>query len=202
LDQLPQALGFGIVASLFFYISGLIFNDLADVKEDERDRPKRPLPAGLVSVRVARLVAVKLMAMGGLICLLLGWPTALIGLLLAGLILLYNFRVKASPLAGPLCMGGCRAANVVLGAAVLVPTGWGIVVPPLVIGGYVVIVTYLARNETQAKWMRSATIGVLLGLLLPIQAGLCFAAAAPGAGLLLLFMWPGYLLLARWFSPS
>jgi 4-hydroxybenzoate polyprenyltransferase len=202
LDRLPPALGFGIVASLFFYTSGLIFNDLADREEDGRDRPERPLPAGLLSARVARLVAVKLMAMGGLICLLLGWPTALIGLLLAGLILLYNFRVKASPLAGPLCMGSCRAANVALGAAVLVPAGWGVLVPAAVVGGYVVLVTYLARNEARATWMRPSTIGVLLGLLLPVQAALCFAAAAPGAGLLLLFMWPTYLLLARHFAPS
>src|SRR5690242_3666498 len=41
-DKLSLAIG----ASLSFYAGGLLLNDLADLPEDRRERPNRPLPSG------------------------------------------------------------------------------------------------------------------------------------------------------------
>ena len=54
------------LAVLFLYVGGLIGNDLADLAEDARDRPFRPLPGGRVSCAQARVAAV-LCALTGLL---------------------------------------------------------------------------------------------------------------------------------------
>src|SRR5205807_1967965 len=51
------ALCFAILASLCFYCYGLLLNDLADLEEDRRDRPSRPLPSGAVKKRVVAQTA-------------------------------------------------------------------------------------------------------------------------------------------------
>src|SRR6266567_8976267 len=47
---------FAITASLCFYCHGLLLNDLADLAEDRRDRPNRPLPSGAASPGAVRMV--------------------------------------------------------------------------------------------------------------------------------------------------
>src|SRR5438132_6940273 len=54
-----------IAASLCLYTYGLVLNDLADLAEDRRDRPFRPLPSGAVNPRTAAQAA-SLLALAGL----------------------------------------------------------------------------------------------------------------------------------------
>src|SRR5437763_11809410 len=41
------------IAMILFYSAGMYLNDLFDYAVDRRERPKRPLPAGIVSQRAA-----------------------------------------------------------------------------------------------------------------------------------------------------
>ena len=108
-----------IVASLCFYAAGLAMNDLADYQEDLRDRPKRPLPSGRISVRAAwtAVIALCVVGLGSLVAL--GGPHAgAVGVGLLVHIALYNFLTKRIPFLGAINMGLCRALSAALGAVV------------------------------------------------------------------------------------
>src|SRR6516225_6836668 len=60
---------FAIGASLCLYCHGLLVNDLADLAEDRRERPSRPLPSGAANVRTVLVVAIVLALVALLLCL-------------------------------------------------------------------------------------------------------------------------------------
>ena len=55
-----------LVATTGLYLSGMIFNDVADRKIDLRERPGRPIPSGRVSLNLAAGLGLVLLS-GGLI---------------------------------------------------------------------------------------------------------------------------------------
>ena len=190
------------------YAAGMILNDVFDYAEDLRERPERPLPTGAVSREAAVAVA--------LICL---WVAAFlaaffdalpVALPLILMIILYDVGMKRHIVAGPLLMGGCRAANLLLGAAVAADRAWAGPVPlvaALVLGAYIAVVTALARNETRAgAAFPPERIGLLLRLLIPLQALLGVAAIHRFPfnllALALLPLMPLHRRLARRFPPS
>ena len=111
-----QLLGL-LVASCGLYLSGMVFNDVFDVKQDSLERPGRPIPSGRVSRRNATLFAGALMLMGLISAALVGRVSLQVALMLVVTILGYDGYLKRTPL-GPLAMGSCRFLNVLLGASV------------------------------------------------------------------------------------
>jgi 4-hydroxybenzoate polyprenyltransferase len=146
------------------YSAGMVLNDVFDVEIDRLERPGRPLPAGLVSIPLARAVGFGLLAAGLVAALAAGflfqpdqnWPfrSGAIAALLSLAIVLYNAWLKHTPL-GPIGMGTCRFLNVLLGMSLLgsPKTGWTLGYEPLHlliaggIGVYIVGVTWFARHE-------------------------------------------------------
>ena len=57
-----------ILASLCFYMAGLLHNDLADLAEDRKERPNRPLPSGGARPILVAMAAATLVVAGLLIC--------------------------------------------------------------------------------------------------------------------------------------
>lgn len=108
---------FAILASLFLYMAGLAMNDLADFKEDQRDRPKRPLPGGAIPRGMAWLVTGNLVIFGLGMCFKAGPPVVLMGLGVLLGVVLYNFLTKCIPVIGALNMGVCRGLSLLIGAA-------------------------------------------------------------------------------------
>ena len=106
-----------VLACLFFYAAGLAMNDLADLAEDRRDRPKRPLPSGAISRVAAWLVTGNLVILGIGLCLFAGPQVALMGFGVLLGIVLYNFLTKRIPVVGALNMGVCRGLSLLVGAA-------------------------------------------------------------------------------------
>jgi len=160
-DRLPLV----ICASLCFYGHGLLVNDLADLAEDRRERPTRPLPSGAASPRAVFIVSVILALSALLLCFVIGHDTFFTGFILLAAILLYNLWSKKIPILGPLNMGLCRGLSIVLGAVagirpILSPVGaagavWSTRLPLAILAGmsvtvYIATVTHLARIETQA----------------------------------------------------
>jgi 4-hydroxybenzoate polyprenyltransferase len=151
------------LASACLYCGGMVWNDFFDVEQDRRERPFRPIPSGKVSRRAAGLFGAALLAGGVLAALLAGRvlaaqvegarpfaPAALaVGLVAA--ILLYDAQLKRT-WAGPLGMGTCRFLNVLLGTAVggTAPGGQALHLA-LIVGVYIVGVTWLARTEARAS---------------------------------------------------
>jgi 4-hydroxybenzoate polyprenyltransferase len=160
-----------LLASGCLYCAGMVWNDFFDIEQDRRERPYRPIPAGLVPRRRAGRIGTVLLLLGVGFAFLASWPAFILALVLVGAILLYDGWLKRT-WAGPLGMGACRFLNVLLGLTVLDGgiSGLGVYLAA-VVGIYIVGVTWFARTE--ARESKRATLGgaaavMLAGLLLAI----------------------------------
>ena len=58
------AFPFLLLASSCLYLSGMVFNDIADREEDALERPDRPIPSGAVRLKSAARCGSGLMLLG------------------------------------------------------------------------------------------------------------------------------------------
>jgi 4-hydroxybenzoate polyprenyltransferase len=165
-------LGSLLGASVLLYSAGVVLNDVFDVEIDRRERPGRPIPSGRISLERARYLGFRLLP-GGLI---LAWLAVLaendfrpgvVAMLLAACVVLYDGRLKRTPL-GPPAMGACRALNVLLGMS-LVEGSWQAVHLGVAgaIGTYIAGVTWFARTEARPSsrfQLGLATAVILAGI--------------------------------------
>jgi 4-hydroxybenzoate polyprenyltransferase len=155
-----------IGASLCLYCHGLLLNDLADLEEDRRERPSRPLPSGAANPRTVIGVAIILALLPLLFCSIINLDSLVVGLALLISVLVYNRWCKKVPVLGPINMGLCRGLSILLGAAagtldIFSPTGgliriWSALMPLTIVAAigttlYIATVTHLARIETLAN---------------------------------------------------
>lgn len=163
-----------LAASGCLYCAGMVWNDFFDIDQDRKERPFRPIPAGLVPRRRAGRIGTLLLLLGVGFASLAGGRAGVFALLLVPAILLYDGWLKRT-WAGPLGMGMCRFLNVLLGLTVL-----GDSIPPFgvhlaaVVGIYIVGVTWFARTE--ARESKRSTLG---GAAVVMLAGLLVAIAVP-----------------------
>lgn len=151
------------LASVCLYLAGMVLNDIFDLEEDRRDRPRRPLPSGRVRLIPAALTGGLLLAVGTGLGVMTPegslnplWPVPVI---LAALILGYDTWAKRTFL-GPVVMGACRGLNVLLGSLLVVGvapvTAWAAVTVTLYITG----VTLFARSEVRQSQRQTLVGGV------------------------------------------
>ncbi len=198
--NLPGYLVLGLIltASILLYAAGVVLNDVFDYHLDLDERPDRPLPAGDISLRMARMLGWNMLSFGvmltfGVAWLLANYPPhahnynatiitlrpALVGFALAFMIVAYNAvlkRMVIGPLAlGPLGMGTCRMLNVLLGMSVL-RQSWGPehYLVSGAIGLYVLGITWFARDEAK----RSRRVQ-LIGAMLAMLTGVAMLGALP-----------------------
>lgn len=164
------------LASAFLYSAGMVLNDVFDIEVDARERPFRPLPAGQISLGLARTIGFALLLAGVLFGILAGlayettmpWRSGIVAVLLAGCVLLYDGGLKKLPI-GPLGMGLCRFFNVLLGMSVA-PGAAGTwlgfdtrhLLPATGIGTYVVGVTLFAKGEAAKSSVRTLRAGMFV----------------------------------------
>ncbi len=175
---------FGLLASsCCLYLSGMVFNDVFDRKQDAVERPGRPIPSGRVSLKSAVVLGALLMIAGVASAALVTSISLQVAGMLAVAILAYDGLLKRTPL-GPLAMGSCRLLNVLLGASD--QRYWmasGLLVRPQLLaaiglGVYIVGVTLFARTEarTSNRWqlglaqlLFNVGIVILAGLIMSWQ---------------------------------
>jgi 4-hydroxybenzoate polyprenyltransferase len=176
-----------LIAIFSVYCFGLITNDLADFYEDAESRPERPLPAGIISKKSARIAAL-LFALSGL--LFAGFANqktfiAVLGLLF--LVIGYNYFLKKNILLGPFALGLCRTLSVVVGFL-----GAGLnfeVYPPmfyivsLIWFLYFFAISLVAYHETEDQ---SHTRGAYVFLLIPLVWGITVPFASDALGVVLI----------------
>lgn len=151
-----------VVASVALYAAGMVWNDVADRREDAIQRPERPLPRGDVSLPFAIGLGTVLLAIG------LGVsPCPLHHGLIAALVLAYDFVCKRIAALGAVVMGSLRALN--LGTALAlggdaVPVEWrnALFVAAACYGLYIVAVTVLGILEDHASPRPGAVVAVQL----------------------------------------
>lgn len=171
LEPLPAFLWL-LGASAGLYLSGMVFNDYFDQRQDAAERANRPIPSGEISSRTALIFACVLMLLGIGCAYAASLNSLWIALLLAASILLYDGPLKRTPL-GPFFMGTCRFLNVLLGASAVGirfgsvwqhPQFW----VASCMGTYIVGVTLFARREATVSSKLSLAVALLvvnLGLL-------------------------------------
>ncbi|WP_031426603.1 UbiA-like protein EboC [Flavimarina sp. Hel_I_48] len=158
-----------VFSSVFLYAGGVVFNDFFDYRIDQLERPERPLPSGVVSLKAAAIFGGVLMLLGILLAFYANFIAGAIALVLALAILTYDAFSKKSAFFGPLNMGLCRSLNLLLGMALLVKFGyWPIVFTPLI---YIGAITMISQGEVHGNNKRSVAFAgvlylfVLLGIL-------------------------------------
>jgi hypothetical protein len=139
-----------------FYIAGMFLNDAYDREFDANSRPDRPIPAGDVAAATVFVYGFALMACGiGLLLALTypiathaGWQAPIAGLVLAGLIALYDSWHKQNPLS-PLLMGLCRLlVYFIAGLAMTNALSGQLVIAAIVSLCYLIGLTYVAKQES------------------------------------------------------
>lgn len=175
-----MSLAYATMASLLLYTVGLISNDLADIHEDLRDRPQRPLPARHISLKAARTACILLTGIAIILGFLASWTTGWIAIALLFCILVYNYLLKKVPWIGGLSMGTCRSLNVLLGASV-VSSGLpvAVIIFALLAGGYIAAVSFIAADETRRSDVRIRRwLPALLCFSMVIFSGILYWPAA------------------------
>ncbi|WP_337882895.1 UbiA family prenyltransferase [Chromobacterium haemolyticum] len=147
------------------YVAGMYLNDVCDRHIDARERPERPIPAGLASARLVLLAGAAQLAVGVALLAALGLSALLAGLCLAATVVLYDLWHKHNPLS-PLLMGLCRMQVYLISGLAL---GAGALSGPLLLAAlallaYLIALTYVAKQEGRAGLGRLAP---LLGLAAP-----------------------------------
>lgn len=141
-------------SALALYLAGVWGNDYCDRALDAVERPERPLPAGVIRPGWALAVALIFTVLG------VGWAGWRCGVFsggvaaaLAGLIWLYNGVTKRSAVWGPLNMGACRGASLLLGGSLAGFAEWRahLDLPAAAIGYTLLVaaITRLARDENR-----------------------------------------------------
>jgi 4-hydroxybenzoate polyprenyltransferase len=178
LPQHSRAFVVLLLASACLYSAGMVWNDYFDCEQDARERPFRPLPSGRISLRQAAQLGAGLLAAGVLLAWLAGRTSLFLAVCLAAAIVAYDGWLKHT-WAGPLTMGTCRFLNVLLGisacGSLLWPRGAHLA---LIVGLYIVGVTWFARTEARQRSNQNA---------------LCSAAAVMLVSLLLALPLPAFL---------
>ncbi len=170
---------FGVVlpAMSLFYVGGMYLNDYFDRAVDARERPQRPIPGGDIAAATVSALGFGMLALAVVLAGVTGAAAALVGALLALVIVVYDAFHKGNPSA-PLIMGLCRA--LIYGGAAAAASGnvaSAVVIPALMLLAYVAGLTYAARQENLDR------IGNLWPLL-PLAVPMLLTMPLLGHGLL------------------
>jgi len=140
---------FLICSSIFLYAGGVVLNDVFDSKIDHIERPERPIPSGLVSVKAASVYGTILLIIGVVFSYLVNTQCTIIALLLVASIVTYDAVAKNHGFFGPIVMGLCRALNLLLGMSILdeLLLPWIALIPMV----YIFAITLISRGEVHGN---------------------------------------------------
>jgi len=150
--------------SLLLYAAGLLWNDWFDLADDRRDRPTRPLPAGLVRPASVAVAANMLIALAVAVAAVAGATTLYVAIALGAAVLAYNGLTKRLRILGPVNMGLCRGLSLLIGAAAFGPAALrapGVLAAAGGLAAYIAAVTWLASAETRRVPIRSKAMLVI-----------------------------------------
>lgn len=154
------------IATVGFYGGGIVLNDAFDAAVDQTERPERPIPSGLVTVKEAKLLGFSLLASGVLATAFVNPVALMVGVILAGSILLYNTWAKHN-ITGPVVMGACRGLNLMLGMSLLPGVIEKLPLLPLVHVVYIAGITLVSRDEVKGKRRAALWLALVVFILTP-----------------------------------
>jgi 4-hydroxybenzoate polyprenyltransferase len=172
----PAVATMALAVSLL-YTAGMFLNDAFDSTFDARFRPDRPIPAGDVTSGEAFISGWALLIGGVAVLAVVAPPAAVVWvLLLAGAIVYYDYRHKRDTL-GPVVMGICRGLVYCVAAAAAAAVTTPVIVAAVVLTGYVVSLTWIAKRVGQrAGWL----IPLLVAGIALVDGAVMAVSGAPG----------------------
>jgi 4-hydroxybenzoate polyprenyltransferase len=190
----PATVGVLCLAFSLFYVAGMFLNDAFDRDFDARERPERPIPAGLIGAREVFAVGYGMLGAALLVVVAYGfwasgrvsWAPAASGLALAATLTVYDAWHKGNPVS-PLLMGLCRVL-VYVTAALAVS---GVLARPVIAGAavllsYLIGLTYVAKQETLSEYRNLWPLAFLF-------APFVYALPILGAGVVGALVYAGFL---------
>lgn len=164
-----SALFWLVVSTIGLYGGGVVMNDVFDMELDKVERPERPLPRGIISLHLAMVFGIFLLALGVVAAAQVGSIPATIAGSIAFLAVLYDAFGKHQEYLGPLNMGLCRSLNLALGMSVLPFNGnnvWLLLIPVIYISG----ITRISQGEVHGYDKRGQYMGLAAYVLVFILA--------------------------------
>ncbi|MGL5079288.1 MAG: UbiA-like protein EboC [Waterburya sp.] len=162
-----------ILATTGLYGGGVVFNDICDAALDAVERPERPIPSGRVSLTGAITLGTALLLVGIIAAAMVSNLSAILASIVAVTALLYDKYGKHHTFFGPLNMGACRSANLLLGVSAIpeaVSDRWYLAVIPVV---YIAAITAISRGEVRGGNKTTGIIAIaLIGIVISSVLGL------------------------------
>ena len=151
-----------ILATIGLYGGGIVFNDIFDIEDDKKNRPERVLPSGKISKQEAIYFG-SLLFLTGISCgFLVSVFSGMLATTTAALAMSYDKFSKHNTVLGPINMGLCRSANLLLGMSIVpsvVSSMWFIGFVPLV---FVAAITLVGQKEAHGHNKNSIFKAILL----------------------------------------
>jgi len=132
------------------FSGGMMMNDYVDQKIDLIERPKRPLPSRKISRQKTLFLIIICFSLANISAMMIGDTAIIISLLMSGLILCYNFKLKYTKVFGIICISSIRFLNIILGFSILDIT-FDVIPYAIPLGVYVTGLSILAKNELKSN---------------------------------------------------
>lgn len=172
-ESLPKLILVMFGASLL-YAGGMYLNDAFDAEFDAQYRRERPIPSGKITADLAKKIGFGLLVAGVATLFVCGLTAGLLGILMGGLMVFYNFIHKVVTIS-PLVTGVCRALVYPMAASVS-PDGLnGMAVwCGIALGFYAAGVSFIARGRSRrgnGEYWPCAFLAVPIALALFMNRG-------------------------------
>ena len=191
---------FGLLClgATFLYISGMYLNDAFDATFDRQHRPERPIPSGAISVTTVWQFGILFLCLGLACTIPLGRTPAVLAILLAVTILVYDGVHKIFAFS-PVIMAACRFLLVLLAASIGANGITGLAIwSALVLAAYVIGLSFIAQKESTHIALR---LWPVLFLLVPLLlAGIINTGLYQNVGFLLALVLIGWILRSLYFA--
>ncbi len=153
------------ISTAGLYGGGVVFNDVFDAELDKIERPERPIPMGIITVKEGALLGIILL-LGGIITAFIANPlSGLLAIGIAVFAVVYDKWGKHNSFLGPLNMGLCRGLNLLLGVSIgvtLLNQYWYVAIVPVI---YIASITMISRGEVHGGNTTSLYFAALLYIL-------------------------------------
>jgi geranylgeranylglycerol-phosphate geranylgeranyltransferase len=153
-----------VLSTLLVSAAANAWNDYLDIEIDRINQPQRPLPAGLITLRTARLFSFSLAIVALVVASFINLPAFLVVLFSNALLYVYSWKLKSTVLMGNAAVALVSAVSVIFGgvaAGNVRPTFWLAAIAGIGILGREVLKT-LADYEGDLR-QRCRTIATVWG---------------------------------------
>tara|TARA_Y100000590_G_scaffold361534_1_gene418248 strand:- start:5223 stop:6065 length:843 start_codon:yes stop_codon:yes gene_type:complete len=146
LTELP----FLITTTGLLFSGGMMLNDFVDYRIDQVERSNRPIPSKKISREKTLVLIILSFSIANFSALMIGNTSAIIALILTGMIFSYNLKLKNISIIGIVSISGIRFLNVIFGFSI-VGISFDLIQYAIPVSLLVAGISILAKNELNSN---------------------------------------------------